>query len=196
MAAEALAQAADAVSSTSLLQVVGLLSAGVLAVPIFRRAGLGSVLGYLAAGLVVGPFGLRFVVAPEAILHVSELGVVMYLFIVGLEMEPSRLWSLRKQIFGLGLAQVALCGALLTAVGVLLGLTPTIAFVAGMGFVLTSTAVVMQLLTERGDLASPAGQKSSPSSCSRTWPSCRCWRSWRCCRRRPGSAPRRRRRSG
>lgn len=159
MAVDALAHAADAVNSANLLQVVALLGAGVIAVPIFRRAGLGSVLGYLAAGLVIGPFGLRLVVAPEAILQVSQLGVVMYLFIVGLEMEPSRLWALRKQIFGVGLAQVVLCGALLTGVGVLLGLPPTIAFVAGMGFVLTSTAVVMQLLTERGDLATPAGQK-------------------------------------
>ncbi len=122
-------------------------------------AGLGSVLGYLAAGLAIGPFGLRLIDDPEAILHVSELGVVMFLFIVGLEMEPSRLWSLRKQIFGVGILQVAVCGALLTGAGILLGFSPAVAFVAGMGFVLTSTAIVMQLLTERGDLATPAGQR-------------------------------------
>jgi len=147
-------------TNIDLIEVVALLAAGVIAVPIFKRAGLGSVLGYLAAGLAIGPFGLRVIADPEAILSVSELGVVLFLFIVGLEMEPSRLWSLRKQIFGLGVVQVALCGVVLTAAGVfLLGLPPAVAFIAGMGFVLTSTAIVMQLLTERGDLATPGGQK-------------------------------------
>jgi glutathione-regulated potassium-efflux system protein KefB len=159
MAGEAVTQTAEALQSVGLLQVVALLAAGVIAVPIFKRAGLGSVLGYLAAGLAIGPFGLRIIAAPESILQVSELGVVLFLFIVGLEMEPSRLWSLRKQIFGLGALQVVLCGALLTGVGILLGFSPAVAFVAGMGFVLTSTAIVMQLLTERGDLATPGGQK-------------------------------------
>jgi glutathione-regulated potassium-efflux system protein KefB len=159
MAAEAISQVTEAASSIDLIQVLALLAAGVVAVPIFKRAGLGSVLGYLAAGLAIGPFGIRLIADPEAILHVSELGIVLFLFIVGLEMEPSRLWALRKQIFGLGIVQVVVCGALLTGVGVLAGFSPAVAFVAGMGFVLTSTAIVMQLLTERGDLATPAGQK-------------------------------------
>ncbi|MDO8358463.1 MAG: monovalent cation:proton antiporter-2 (CPA2) family protein [Devosia sp.] len=160
MAGEAITHVTDAAASgIDLLQVVALLAAGVVAVPIFKRAGLGSVLGYLAAGLAIGPFGLRLIADPEAILHVSELGVVLFLFIVGLEMEPTRLWSLRKQIFGVGALQVALCGALLTGAGILLGFSPVVAFVAGMGFVLTSTAIVMQMLTERGELATPAGQK-------------------------------------
>ena len=146
-------------SSIDLVEVVALLAAGVIAVPIFKRAGLGSVLGYLAAGLIIGPFGLRVIADPEAILSVSELGVVLFLFIVGLEMEPSRLWSLRKQIFGLGVVQVAFCGVLLTGAAIALGFPPAVAFIAGMGFVMTSTAIVMQLLTERGDLASPGGQK-------------------------------------
>ena len=159
MAAEAISQVTEAAASIDLIQVVALLAAGVVAVPIFKRAGLGSVLGYLAAGLAIGPFGIRLIADPEAVLHVSELGIVLFLFIVGLEMEPSRLWALRKQIFGLGIVQVMVCGALLTGVGVLAGFSPAVAFVAGMGFVLTSTAIVMQLLTERGDLATPAGQK-------------------------------------
>jgi glutathione-regulated potassium-efflux system protein KefB len=160
MAGEAITHATEAAASgVELWQVLALLAAGVVAVPIFKRAGLGSVLGYLAAGLAIGPFGLRIISDTQSILHVSELGVVLFLFIVGLEMEPSRLWNLRKQIFGLGVLQVAICGALLTGVGVLLGFPPAVAFVAGMGFVLTSTAIVMQLLTERGDLATPAGQK-------------------------------------
>ena len=142
-----------------LVQVVALLAAGVIAVPIFRRLGLGSVLGYLAAGLLVGPYGLRLVADPEAVLHAAELGVVMFLFIIGLEMEPARLWALRKQIFGLGIAQVLLCGLLLTIVGILLGFAAPVAFVFGMGFVLTSTAIVMQVLEERGELSQPSGQK-------------------------------------
>ena len=148
-----------ATNGIEIWQVVVLLASAVIAVPIFKRAGLGSVLGYLAAGLAIGPFGLRLFADPQAILHVSEVGVVLFLFVVGIEMEPSRLWSLRKQIFGLGVLQVGLCGALLTGVGVLLGFPPAIAFVAGMGFVMTSTAVVVQLLSERGTLAAPAGQR-------------------------------------
>ena len=161
MAGELASHAAEVAShgGVDLVQVVALLAAGVVAVPIFRRLGLGSVLGYLAAGLAVGPFGLQLVSDPEAILHAAELGVVLFLFIIGLEMEPGKLWALRRQIFGLGVLQVAISGALLTGVGVLIGFSPQVAFVAGMGFVLTSTAIVMQLLAERGELASPGGQK-------------------------------------
>ena len=96
---------------SDLFRVVALLAAGVVAVPLFKRLGLGSVLGYLAAGVIVGPFGMRLFSDPQAILHVAELGVVMFLFIIGLEMQPSRLWSLRRDIFGLGMSQVALCAA-------------------------------------------------------------------------------------
>lgn len=161
MAGEVVAHAAEVAShgGVDLVQVVALLGAGVIAVPLFKRLGLGSVLGYLAAGLAIGPFGLGLVSDPQAVLHAAELGVVMFLFIVGLEMEPAKLWALRKQIFGLGVLQVALCGILLTLAGILLGLAPVVAFVAGMGFVLTSTAIVMQILAERGDLQSPGGQK-------------------------------------
>src|SRR5215813_2476582 len=122
------------VSGNDLVQVVALLAAGVVAVPIFKRLGLGSVLGYLTAGLVIGPFGLRLFNDPQAILHVAELGVVMFLFVIGLEMQPSRLWGLRREIFGLGAAQVAVCGALLTGVGILAGFPPVVAFLAAIGF--------------------------------------------------------------
>ncbi|WP_298964631.1 monovalent cation:proton antiporter-2 (CPA2) family protein [uncultured Methylobacterium sp.] len=142
-----------------LVQVVSLLAAGVVAVPLFKRLGLGSVLGYLLAGLAIGPFGLGLFTDAHAILHVAELGVVMFLFIIGLEMEPSRLWGMRRAIFGLGLAQVGACIAALTLVGIGLGFSPAVAFVAGTGFVLTSTAIVMQLLEERGALSTPKGQR-------------------------------------
>jgi glutathione-regulated potassium-efflux system protein KefB len=143
-----------------LLPVVTLLAAGVLAVPVFKRLGLGSVLGYLTAGVVIGPFGLALFSEPETILHIAELGVVMFLFIIGLEMEPSRLWGLRKQIFGVGAMQVAMCGGLLTALGILFGFSPAVAFIGAMGFSLTSTAVVMQILGERGDTSTPFGQNA------------------------------------
>ncbi len=142
-----------------LLSAVVLLGAGVVAVPVFKRLGLGSVLGYLAAGLVIGPFGLKFFSDPQTILHVAELGVVMFLFIIGLEMQPSRLWGLRKEIFGLGALQVGVCALLLTGVGIATGFPVAISFVAGAGFVLTSTAIVMQLLEERGEISSTKGQR-------------------------------------
>lgn len=146
-------------SSNDLLHVVALLGAGVVVVPVFKRLGLGSVLGYLFAGLIIGPFGLGLFSNPEAILHVAELGVVMFLFVIGLEMQPSRLWHLRRDIFGLGAVQVTLCGTALTGAGLLAGLSLPVAFVAGMGFVLSSTAIVMQLLEERGETSSIKGQR-------------------------------------
>src|SRR5688572_25318366 len=146
-------------AGSDLVQVVSLLAAGVVAVPLFKRLGLGSVLGYLAAGLVIGPFGLKLFTDPQAILHVAELGVVMFLFVIGLEMQPSRLWSLRREIFGLGIAQVAACGVLLSGLGVAAGFPPLVAFFAATGFVLSSTAIVAQILDERGDNATPAGQR-------------------------------------
>ncbi len=146
-------------SAGDLLKVVTLLGAAVVAVPLFKRIGLGSVLGYLAAGLAIGPFGMGLIIDPATILHTAELGVVMYLFVIGLEMQPSHLWSLRKAIFGLGSMQVVVCGLLLTGVGLAFGFPLGVSFVSAMGFVLTSTAVVMQLLGERGDMAQPRGQK-------------------------------------
>jgi glutathione-regulated potassium-efflux system protein KefB len=147
------------ISGPDLLSVVVLLGAGVVAVPLFKRLGLGSVLGYLAAGLVIGPFGLKFFSDPQTILHVAELGVVMFLFLIGLEMQPSRLWGLRKSIFGLGALQVGVCALLLTGLGIATGFPVAQSFVAGAGFVLTSTAIVMQLLEERGETATPQGQR-------------------------------------
>ena len=142
-----------------LVKVVALLGAAVVMVPIFRRIGLGSVLGYLAAGLAIGPFGLAWFTDAGSILHIAELGVVMFLFVVGLEMRPSHLWKLRRQIFGLGTLQIAACALCLTAVGLAFGFSLPVSFIAAMGFVLTSTAIVMQLLDERGDLGLPRGQK-------------------------------------
>ncbi|QJD17792.1 monovalent cation:proton antiporter-2 (CPA2) family protein [Paracoccus sanguinis] len=140
---------------------VVLMGAAVIAVPLFRRLGLGSVLGYFAAGALVGPSLLGLFTDPDTILHFAELGVVMFLFIIGLELRPQKLWTMRGQIFGLGLAQVSLAVALLTAAGMLLfGLPLVTAFVAGAGFVLSSTAVIMSTLQDRGEIASAEGQKA------------------------------------
>jgi glutathione-regulated potassium-efflux system protein KefB len=139
--------------------VVALLAAGVVAVPLFKRIGLGSVLGYLAAGLAIGPYGLGLFTDPETILHVAELGVVLFLFAIGLEMQPSRLWAMRGEIFGLGLMQVGVCMLLLWTVGLSLGYPIAPSLIAGTGFVLTSTAVVMQLLQERRALNQPKGRR-------------------------------------
>lgn len=159
MAAETADSVAHAAQGVDLLPVVILLGAAVVAVPLFKRLGLGSVLGYLAAGLVIGPFGLRLFTDPQTILHVAELGVVMFLFIIGLEMQPSRLWAMRGEIFGLGLVQVGLCIGLLTCVGLAFGYPAAPSFVAGTGFVLTSTAIVMQMLEERRSLGAPKGRR-------------------------------------
>lgn len=142
-----------------LLPVVVILAAAVLAVPLFRRIGLGTVLGYLAAGLAIGPYGLGMFSNPEAIIHFAELGVVLFLFVIGLEMQPSRLWSMRGEIFGLGALQVGLAMFALIWVGIALGYPVAASFIAGTGFVLTSTAIVFQMLQERGQMGRPEGRK-------------------------------------
>lgn len=154
------AHAAEAAQhGTPLLSVLILLAAAVIAVPLFRRIGLGSVLGYLAAGLVIGPYGLGFFEDPEAIIQIAELGVVLFLFLIGLEMQPSRLWAMRGEIFGLGFLQVGLASVVLTLVGIVLGYSWVQSFTAGAGFVMTSTAIVMQVLAERNELGLPKGRR-------------------------------------
>ncbi|WP_243450982.1 monovalent cation:proton antiporter-2 (CPA2) family protein [Sphingosinicella sp. CPCC 101087] len=137
------------------------MGAAVVAVPLFRRFGLSSVLGYFAAGLLVGPSVLGLFADAQSILHFSELGVVMFLFVIGLELRPYKLWAMRGEIFGLGLAQVALATLALSLTGALIfGLSPPTAFVAGAGFVLSSTAVIMSVLQDRGEASSGEGRKS------------------------------------
>ncbi len=139
---------------------VALLATAVVAAPLFRRLGLGSVLGYLAAGVLIGPHGLRLISDPENILHLAEFGVVMFLFLIGLEMRPAKLWALRGEIFGLGAAQVITCAALLSLVGLAAGLPWPAAIIGASGFVLSSTAVIMKMMDDRGDTATEAGQRN------------------------------------
>jgi len=147
-------------AGVNLAQVVAVLGAGVVAGPIFKRLGFGSILGYLVAGVAIGPFGLQVLEEPETILHIAEFGVIMFLFIIGLEMRPARLWGMRRDIFGLGAAQVIGCGLAMTAGLIAAGFAPAVAFIGAMGFVLSSTAVIMQMLEERGDIATPLGQRA------------------------------------
>ncbi len=149
-----------ALVSPELIKAVALLATSVTIVPLFKRLGLGSVLGYLVAGCLIGPSGVGLFQDPDVVVHMAELGVVMFLFIIGLEMHPERLWSMRKAIFGRGFLQVALCGSLLTLAGIfILGLPKEVAFIAGMGFTLSSTAIVMQVLEEKGVSTTPKGQR-------------------------------------
>ena len=134
------------------------LSAAVLAVPLSKALGLGSIIGYLAAGMAIGPWGLRLVTNVEDILHFAEFGVVLMLFLVGLELEPRRLWALRRPIFGWGSAQVLGCAAALFGLACLAGVDWHVALVAALGLALSSTAIALQVMGERNLLPTSSGQ--------------------------------------
>ncbi len=134
------------------------LIAAVVSVPIAKRLGLGSVLGYLIAGAVIGPWGLHLIGDVETTLHFSEFGVVLMLFVIGLELEPKRLLSMKKEVFGGGLLQAALCGGALAVAGSLIGLEWKAALVAGMALSLSSTAIAMAIMSERNFTPTPTGR--------------------------------------
>jgi glutathione-regulated potassium-efflux system protein KefB len=134
------------------------LLAAVIAVPLFRRLGLGAVLGYLVAGVAIGPDGLGLIDDPESTLTASEFGVVMLLFVIGLELSPARLWVMRRQVFGLGGLQVAISGVLLATLAAMYGLGWKADVVIGLGLALSSTAVGLQLLAERKELTTGYGR--------------------------------------
>ena len=134
------------------------LTAAVLAVPIAKALGLGAIIGYLAAGIAIGPWGLGLVSNVQDILHFAEFGVVLMLFLVGLELQPSRLWALRRPIFGTGSAQVLGCAAVLFALGALAGLPWRVSLVGSLGLALSSTAIALQSLAERNLMRTQSGQ--------------------------------------
>jgi len=136
------------------------LAAGIIAVPIFKRLGLGAVLGYLVAGVAIGPWGLRLVSDPKTVLQIAEFGVVLLLFLVGLELNAQRVWALRRAIFGLGSVQVGVTIAAVTAIALLLGQPLLVGVIAGMGFAMSSTAIGLATLTEKNLLPTPGGQAS------------------------------------
>jgi monovalent cation:proton antiporter-2 (CPA2) family protein len=141
-------------------QAAVFLLTAVLLVPLFQRFKLGAVLGYLGAGMLIGPFGLGMIGNVESTLEFAEFGVVLLLFLVGLELQPSRLWVLRRPVFGLGGAQVVVTGALLAALALALGLSWQAALVAGFGLAMSSTALVLASLAERKQLATRQGREA------------------------------------
>jgi glutathione-regulated potassium-efflux system ancillary protein KefC len=134
------------------------LAAAVIAVPVAKKLGLGSIIGYLAAGMAIGPWGLKLVTNVQDILHFAEFGVVLMLFLVGLELEPKRLWNLRRPIFGWGSAQVALCAIAMVAAAMAFGVTWQVALVASLGLALSSTAIALQTIGERNLMPTSSGQ--------------------------------------
>ena len=134
------------------------LAAAVLAVPLARLLGLGAIIGYLGAGIAIGPWGLKLVSDPAAMLHFAEFGVVLMLFLVGLELEPRRLWAMRRPIFGGGSVQLLGSAALMGGIGLALGLDWRLALVAGLGLGMSSTAIGLGALAERNLMATRSGQ--------------------------------------
>jgi len=133
------------------------LGAAVVAVPFAKRLGLGSVLGYLIAGITIGPWGLALIANSRDILHFAEFGVVLLLFLIGLELNPKRLWEMRRPIFGIGSIQVVATSLVIFAVCILLGLPWHNALVVAMALSLSSTAIALQSLKEKNQLSTPAG---------------------------------------
>ena len=143
-----------------LLNAIVYLSASVIIVPIMKRLGLGSVLGYLAAGTVIGPWGLGFIENVEDIRHFAEFGVVLLLFIIGLELKPKRLWRMRRSIVGMGGSQLLLTSILLFLIGIALDYSVNTSLVVAMSLSLSSTAIALQSLKERNLLATHAGNST------------------------------------
>jgi glutathione-regulated potassium-efflux system ancillary protein KefC/glutathione-regulated potassium-efflux system protein KefB len=143
---------------SSLNEIAIFLAAAVLAVPIFRRFQLSAVLAYLASGMLIGPWGLKLVTRVESILQFAEFGVVLLLFVIGLELQPSRLMAMRRVVFGLGAAQVVLTTLAFTGIGVALGMPLSSSAIAGFGLSLSSTPLVLQLLGERDELTTQHGR--------------------------------------
>ncbi len=136
------------------------LAAAVIAVPVFRRLGLGSVLGYLIAGIIIGPWGLRLVIEVESILHFAEFGVVLLLFIIGLELQPTRLWVMRKSVFGLGTLQVGVSTLVLATAAYVMGVPLQSAVIIAFALSLSSTAFALQMLAEKHQLNTRHGRAS------------------------------------
>ena len=142
----------------ALAQIAIVLLAAVAFVALFRRLRLSSVLGYVAAGIAIGPHGLGWIAASADLQHVSEFGVVLLMFVIGLELQPSRLWVLRRTVFGLGAVQLAACGALLAAGAYAYGLRGPSAAVVAFGLAMSSTAMCLQVLAERQQLKTQHGR--------------------------------------
>jgi monovalent cation:proton antiporter-2 (CPA2) family protein len=141
-------------------QTLVFIGSAIVLVPIFKYLGFGSVLGYLIAGIVVGPYGLKFIGDAESVMHFAEIGVVLLLFMIGLEIQPFKLWSMRKHLLGLGGLQVLLTTTVFTLIGKWLGLSDISAVMIGFSMSLSSTAFALQTLTERNQFNTEFGRSS------------------------------------
>jgi monovalent cation:proton antiporter-2 (CPA2) family protein len=154
---------AAASDSDFIIQAATYLGAAAIAVPVFNRLKLGSILGYLAAGVAMGPFGFNLLATEEGVFHVAEFGVVLFLFVIGLELSLARLWALRREIFGLGAAQLALTGAVIAVLFVAAGVMPAgAAAIAGLSLAFSSTAFALQYLKDNDELAAEYGKRAFP----------------------------------
>ncbi len=143
-----------------LSQAAVFLGAAVVAVPLSKRLGFGAILGYLAAGLAIGPGGFALISEVDAVLHFAEFGVVLLLFVIGLELQPSRLWAMRKSVFGLGMAQVLVTAVPLGIAALLYGQRFETAVIIGLSLALSSTAFALQSLAEKNELTTRHGRSA------------------------------------
>jgi Kef-type K+ transport system membrane component KefB len=157
-----------------LADILILLAAAIITVPVFQRLGLGAVLGYLAAGAIVGPWGFEFISEIQEIRHIAEFGVVFLLFLIGIELRPARLWEMRRMVFGLGTAQVMVTGLVIAGLALLMEQTPRTALIIGFGLALSSTAFGLQILPNAARWPRHMAGRRSPCCCCRTWRWCRC----------------------
>ena len=146
--------------SQYLIDILMLLLATVVIIPIFHKIRLGAILGYLAAGIVLGPWGLGVITEVEDVRHLAEFGVIFLLFILGIELRPDKLWEMRRLVFGLGLGQLLITAAIIYAIALGMGLSQKTAVIIGFGLALSSTAFCLQLLAERGGISTLMGRMS------------------------------------
>jgi len=150
----------DEIGSHYLMDILALLLATVVVVPIFHAIRLGAILGYLTAGAILGPWGLGIITEVEEIRHLAEFGVIFLLFVLGIELKPDKLWQMRKQVIGLGLSQLLITALILYLISLGLGVSHPNAIIIGFGLALSSTAFCLNLLAERGGIATVMGQMS------------------------------------
>lgn len=156
-------------------QGVIVLGAALAFVTVYRRLGIGAVLGYLTAGVLLGPYVTGVVPDGQAMIGIGDLGIALLLFLVGMELNPSRLWRLKRDIFGIGVTQVVVCGVVLALlVGLVRDISLAAAIAIGMPLALSSTAQVLPFLRGTGEINTRHGERVFRSCCCRTWHWCRC----------------------
>ena len=150
----------DEISSHYLIDILALLLAAVIVVPFFHAIRLGAILGYLAAGIVLGPWGLGMISEVEEIRHLGEFGVIFLLFVLGIELKPEKLWQMRKMVLGLGLGQLLITAGIIYIISLSFGISQHAAIIIGFGLALSSTAFCLKLLAERGGISTQMGRMS------------------------------------